>query len=658
MIVPFLLFGLGAASACLTNADLGTYGITPADRNMDQLTVAYFNWESSRFASAICKILLRDAMGYEFKNYESFGGSGSLFNAMDDGTSKMDFVPEIWESSATDRMRPYTVTSNKLTRLGQMGYTATTGWYIPDYMLNQADVVHNSWKMQYYMTYNDQTVINSNALSALNITQFILDHPTLSTSMSAQPNEVFEAEHCKDGSMTCVDVLLMSSGWEPNFYQAQVVNLNLPFRLTYWGYSGMANLVKALYEAGEHFLFYAYMPDSLLSKVNGLSVTFPKPLDDCFANANTNNSLGLYSSINCDYPITQTIKVARTETFEHLAAEEAKTFLAQFQMSLTDVEFMFEELKNNYDWSISWDLENTELEEIACTWIKAHPNTWSSWIYNDYVYADTLSAEEIVMYCAASIICVLGIVFLGWKLGFMDGLESVLFDMMLVYIGKIVMDLFDLMSDTIAYFSAVNGNEKIALWFNVMYVIIVGASYVAGIFAIYQNFICAKEAFFTKQSVEKGEVGAEDMEKLRAKSSLWQGSRARPRVSDLQKEEALEDIWSQEELDFANKRINDCYVALAIAVSEDIPMLGLNMYLMFNYPDDMTTFVYVSLFLSIFFLGVRLNQFYKIVMYRKQAEYATKAHEIHHRQREIEQNMQKIVENHDNNKLAEPENIV
>merc|ERR1719321_1468594 len=141
----------------------------------------------------------------------------------------------------------------------------------------------------------------------------------------------------------------------------------------------------------------------------------------------------------------------------------------------------------------------------------------------------------------------------------MDGLESVLFDMMLVYIGKIVMDLFDLMSDTIAYFTAVNGNSKLAMWYNVMYVIIVGASYVAGIFAIYSNFLCAKDAFYTKQSVEKGDVSQEEMKKLRAKSSLWQGSRARPRLSDIQKEEELEDIWSQEELDFAQKRIWDCY---------------------------------------------------------------------------------------------------
>merc|ERR1712146_115339 len=127
----------------------------------------------------------------------------------------------------------------------------------------------------------------------------------------------------------------------------------------------------------------------------------------------------------------------------------------------------------------------------------------------------------------------------------------------------------------------------------------------------------------------------------------------------LKREEELEEIWSQEELDFAKKRIWDCYAALAIAVTEDIPMLALNMYLMFNYPEDMTTFVYTSMFLSIFFMGVRLNTFYKIVMYRKQAEYAEKAHELHRRQREIEKEMGKIVESHDQKKAQEkPENMV
>jgi hypothetical protein len=451
----------------------------------------------------------------------------------------------------------------------------------------------------------------------------------------------------------------MSKSWEKNFYQAQVVNLKLPFRLTYWGYGGMSNLAKALFDAEKLFVFYAYMPDTLLSKVNGLSISFPKPLDSCLEGQNTTNEEGLYSTIACDYPITATLKVGRTASFEHLAAKEASDFMAQFQIQISDVDYLFDTLKTDYNWSVSWDDENTDFEAVACKWIKAHPEKWTGWIYNDYIYADSLSAEQIVMYCAGSILVVLGIVFLGWKLGFMDSLESVLFDMMLVYIGKIVMDLFDLMSDTIAYFTAVNGNEKIALWYNVMYVIVVGASYVAGVFAIYQNFVCAKDAFFTRQDVEKGHVNEQEMQKLRAQSSLWQGSRARPRISDLKKEDELEEIWSQEELDFAQKRIWDCYAALAIAVTEDVPMLALNMYLMFNYPEDMTTFVYISLFLSIFFLGVRLNTFYKIVMYRKQAEYAEKAHEIHHRQREIEQNMQKIVQKHAEDKAEDkPENIV
>jgi len=530
MIALSLLFGLGAA--CLTSSDLNAHGITPAKRNMDKLTPAFFNWESARFTAGINKILLRDAMGYEFDTYEKFGGGGSMFDAMDDGTAKFDLVTEVWENSVVDKMVPYVITSNILTNYGGVGYTGTAGWYISEHTMSLPAVVNNNWEMEYYGTYLDNAVPTA---LAMNLTDFIVNDPTLSvdSSMPRHPHTTFSPPQCD--TITCIDVILMEPGWEPNFWQSQVRNLNLPFRLTWWGYTPMTKLATALDAAGESFIFYTYIPDTLLSKVPGRSITFPKPFDSCLDGANMTNNEGLYSTIACEYPFTNLLKMARTEKLEHLAAEEAAKFMAQFQVQSSDVQFLFDTLANDYNWSASWDIENSDFEDIACKWIKAHPEKWINWIYNDYTYADTLSAEQIVMYCCASIICVLALVFLGWKLGFMDGLESVLFDMMLVYIGKIVMDLFDLMSDTISYFSAVNGNDKIALWYNVMYVMVVGASYVAGVFAIYQNFICAKDAFFTKQSVEKGEVNEQEMEKLRAKSSLWQGSRARPRMSDLKK---------------------------------------------------------------------------------------------------------------------------
>lgn len=283
-------------------------------------------------------------------------------------------------------------------------------------------------------------------------------------------------------------------------------------------------------------------------------------------------------------------------------------------------------------------------EDIACDWIKANPAKWTPWILNDYIYANELSPEQILMYCAASVIVVLAIVYIGWKLGFMDGLEAVLFDMMVVYVGKIVMDLFDILSDTMAYFTAVNGNTNIPMWFNICYVMIVGSSFVAGSCAVYFNAKAAYAAFWTRATLDE-DVDEAEMQKIRARSSLWQGGKYRPRPSELHGVDDLEKIWAQEELQFAIKRIFECYVALGIAVSEDIPMLGLNVYLLLNFPEDITTFVYIALFMTIFFLGVRLNQFYKITIYRKQYDYAEKAHELHERQVEIQKGIADLAHN-------------
>merc|ERR1712046_55838 len=106
----------------------------------------------------------------------------------------------------------------------------------------------------------------------------------------------------------------------------------------------------------------------------------------------------------------------------------------------------------------------------------------------------------------------------------MESLEAVLFDMMIVYLGKIVMDVFDLFSDMMAYFTAVNGQVGIPMWFNIMYVLIVGMSIVVCVVGVYYNLKLAAAAFFVRTEVVNGDVTDEQMMKIRARSSIWMGN--------------------------------------------------------------------------------------------------------------------------------------
>merc|ERR1719228_1101694 len=274
--------------------------------------------------------------------------------------------------------------------------------------------------------------------------------------------------------------------------------------------------------------------------------------------------MGLYSSVNCDFPRQNLNKFIQTKSFTHDANEEAKMFLSRLTITKADTFWLLvrTSVKNPH-----YTEDNLDYEAIGCEWVRDNIDTWKIWVNNEYEYAEKLSAEQIAMYVVGSIMVVLGVLFVCWKLGFMDSLEAVLFDIVIVYCGKIIMDAFDLMSDMMSYFTAVNGNPLVPMWYNICYCLIVGASVVVGVAAMLSNARTAWGAWKQSKIVEEQGASDQEMMKIRARSSLWQGAKGRPRNSDLHLDTQLEDIWCQEELEFAEKRIKDCYLGFGIAVS-------------------------------------------------------------------------------------------
>merc|ERR1719216_610448 len=97
--------------------------------------------------------------------------------------------------------------------------------------------------------------------------------------------------------------------------------------------------------------------------------------------------------------------------------------------------------------SMSWYDNNTDFETISCEWIKENTEKWTPWINNEYAWADEFSLQAILGICTGVIFFIMGSAYVLWKLNCCGAAEAVLFDLVLMNIGKTWLALFDLMTD-------------------------------------------------------------------------------------------------------------------------------------------------------------------------------------------------------------------
>merc|ERR1719350_1222105 len=117
------------------------------------------------------------------------------------------------------------------------------------------------------------------------------------------------------------------------------------------------------------------------------------------------------------------------------------------------------------------------------------------------------------------------------------------------------------------------------MWYNVFYIIILGASIVASFLSIRSHVMSAWDALSTRNDVAADRLDEIEIKKVRVKSSLWNG--ARGNVDQFKADESLQKLWCHEELEYAQQKINDCYISMGLAISEDVPMMALNIYMIF-----------------------------------------------------------------------------
>lgn len=108
--------------------------------------------------------------------------------------------------------------------------------------------------------------------------------------------------------------------------------------------------------------------------------------------------------------------------------------------------------------------------------------------------------------------------------------------------------------------------------------------------------------------------------KMEYRKSLWQGNH-----KEIEDFKTVEDakLWTDAEIDFTTNRINDCYAELLIVLFEDFPMCAMNAYLIVSL-GIVNAWIFGSFTISCISIGIRLSEFFKIVMYKRQLEFVEK----------------------------------
>ncbi|KAI9201932.1 uncharacterized protein BJ171DRAFT_601292 [Polychytrium aggregatum] len=286
------------------------------------------DWDSSRLASHIYEILLRDILGYDVTNRLYWGGAatGARLRSGDS-----DVSIELWQADAS-YYREYITVEQSVIYAGQVGYVGKNGWYIPSWVVAaNPNIFLDFWRS--------------------------LDDPR---ALAVYPRSDIPRQ-CV-GNPNCVD-----PSYSVYFNERLIDGLMLNITIRYLGQNYAAIIQDAL-DRHQAIMFFSWTPAIMTAQNNLTRLQFPVKDLTCLDRFLSDRQ---ESDITCDYPIDFLFKassVAFQRDFPY-----AFQLLELMKISNGEIDAMLRDLAETSMTSIDYG-------NVACQWINDNEDIWASWI--------------------------------------------------------------------------------------------------------------------------------------------------------------------------------------------------------------------------------------------------------------------------------------
>ena len=284
------------------------------------------DWDGQLVTTAVAQILLEDEMGYAVETKFAPADSAPLFIGLE--TGEFHFVCCNWPSYSAALLDEYVnVDDAPVERVGPVGITGETGWYVPSY------VVHGDAERGI-----DAVAPDLRSVSDLN-----------------QYKDVFATSDTGDKGR----LLEFVAAWDTRPVE-RLEAFGADFQVVFAGSEGAAlPEIDGAFQRGDPILTYLWEPHWAHAKYNLVQIEMPEYTSDCYPDG---------ESYNCGFATDPVAKLAWPGFKDEFP--EAYEFLSNFQMTNAQQNEMVLNLTEN-------DLTP---REAAQQWVDANEDVWSAWI--------------------------------------------------------------------------------------------------------------------------------------------------------------------------------------------------------------------------------------------------------------------------------------
>ena len=285
------------------------------------------DWNGQLVTTAVAQILLEKEMDHTVATKFAPADSAHLFIGLERGD--FHFVCCNWPSYSAALLKEYVDAEDgaKVERMGPVGITGETGWYVPSY------VIHGDADRGIQAVAPDLSTVKD-------LNQYMSIFATSDTGTKGR-------------------LLEFTAAWDTSPGE-RLEAFGVDFQPVFAGSEGAALAeVDAAFQRGEPILTYLWEPHWAHAKYNLVQIEMPEWTSDCYPGG---------SSYNCGFPTDAVAKLAWPDLKDEFP--DAYEFLSRFQMT------------NEQQNEIVLNLTENDLtvRQAAQAWVDANEAVWRAWI--------------------------------------------------------------------------------------------------------------------------------------------------------------------------------------------------------------------------------------------------------------------------------------
>ena len=316
-----LIMVLAVGIACSETAD------DAEEESMGTLVLVDQDWNGQLVTTAVMKILLEQEMDHTVATMFAPADSAPLFIGLETGV--FHFVCCNWPSYSAALIEEYVDAEDgaKVERVGTVGISGETGWYVPSYVIN-GDAERGIAPMAPDL----RTVGDLNNYASV-----------FATSDTGDKGRLLE----------------FTAAWDTK-PEERLDAFGVDFQVVFAGSEGAALAeLDAAFKRGDPILTYLWEPHWAHAKYNLVQVEMPEWTSDCYPDG---------TNFNCGFPTDPVAKLAWPGLKDEFP--EAYDFLSRFQMTNAQQNEIVLNLTEN----------DLTVRQAAQAWVDANESVWRPWI--------------------------------------------------------------------------------------------------------------------------------------------------------------------------------------------------------------------------------------------------------------------------------------